>query len=571
MADRKVKIDIETTADTSGAKQSTKSLAELDAELKKLQKDLKELPVNSREFSAVTTQAKEAERALEGARVYAKKLGDELARTGNTSEGVSSKFGGNLKGSISQAGFQIQDFAVQVGGGTSAMTAFGQQAPQFLGVFGPAGSIAGAIIAIGAVAFNVFTKMGDDAGTAKAGLDKLDETIEKIAKNKTDELNQEFKDTADAFDLAARRALALKTGIDEIRKAENKLSLAKLDVRAQERETATVKDNANAVAKGKSPDTLRVANDANLRTTEKAQELARQGVDSEALRVRAAQEATEVKAAELKAAEAAQQKAVELLSTERARLTVLREQEAALKKQAKARETDDPGLQLLGAVFPTLIPKTKAADKAQKKLDDPATRNERAVVEANIANLENQTTSQDAELNKKVADLAVELLAAQTNVTNLIRASKINNETIGLELGGTQAGAQEKLSGAADQKQKQAGEFTATQIDQGLSGVEGQLGEVANLPAVRKIIDRVKELAADGIQGGEQNEVATLVGQLVSKIKKPNEDTAKLFQKLLEAINASVDLQTRFAGQIDEVKRRVATIEQGAQGAQRGF
>lgn len=546
MSDRTVKIGIETTANTSGAEQAIKAI------------------------DKVGDEASQTEREIGGLEVQTRKVERELARTGNTSEGVASKMGGRLKGSIQSAGFQIQDFAVQVGGGTSAMTAFGQQAPQFLGAFGPAGSIAGAIIAIGAVAFNVFTKMGDDAGTANEGLEKLDDTIEKIAKNKTDELNQEFKDTADAFDLAARKALALKTGIDEIRKAENKLSLTKLDVRAQERETATTKANAKAVAEGKAPDTLRVANDANLRTTEKAQELARQGVASEAIKVRTAQEATQLKAAELKAAEAAQEKAVSLLAAERERLTVMREQKEILEKEAKQplpTVIGDPTSQDIED-----FRKVQNARKAaQKKLDDPTARSEQAVVEANISNLEKKTTGQDAELNKKVSDLGVELLAAQTNVTNLIRAAKINNQTASLELGGTQAGAQEKLSGAADQKQKQAGEFTATQIDQGLAGVEGQLGEVANLPPVRKMIDRVKELAADGIQGGEQNEVTTLVGQLVAKIKKPNEDTAKLFQKLLDAVNASVDLQTRFAGQLDDVKRRVSTIEQGAKGAQRGF
>ncbi|MDO9712458.1 hypothetical protein [Paracraurococcus lichenis] len=53
---------------------------------------------------------------------------------------------------VGQAGFQIQDFATQVAGGTSAMVAFGQQAPQLLGVFGTGGAIAGAIVAVGVLA-----------------------------------------------------------------------------------------------------------------------------------------------------------------------------------------------------------------------------------------------------------------------------------------------------------------------------------------------------------------------------------------------------------------------------------
>jgi hypothetical protein len=60
-----------------------------------------------------------------------------------------------------QAGFQIQDFAVQVAGGQNAMVAFAQQAPQLLGVFGTTGAIAGAVVAIGAITANLL--MGGDA------------------------------------------------------------------------------------------------------------------------------------------------------------------------------------------------------------------------------------------------------------------------------------------------------------------------------------------------------------------------------------------------------------------------
>jgi hypothetical protein len=62
---------------------------------------------------------------------------------------------------ITAAGFQLQDFAVQVQGGTSALTAFAQQAPQFLGVFGAAGAISGAAVAVGAIAVGLLR--GKDA------------------------------------------------------------------------------------------------------------------------------------------------------------------------------------------------------------------------------------------------------------------------------------------------------------------------------------------------------------------------------------------------------------------------
>ena len=54
----------------------------------------------------------------------------------------------NLGMKVQQAGYQIGDFAVQVQGGTNIMVALGQQGAQLAGIFGPAGAIAGAALAI---------------------------------------------------------------------------------------------------------------------------------------------------------------------------------------------------------------------------------------------------------------------------------------------------------------------------------------------------------------------------------------------------------------------------------------
>lgn len=67
---------------------------------------------------------------------------------------------------MQQVGYQVQDFAVQVQGGTSAMVALGQQGSQLLGIFGPAGAIAGMVLAIGTGlvgAFNAAKSASADA------------------------------------------------------------------------------------------------------------------------------------------------------------------------------------------------------------------------------------------------------------------------------------------------------------------------------------------------------------------------------------------------------------------------
>ena len=421
MSDKKFTIGIDTTADTTGAKETERALDQ------------------------VSDEARRTERELGALEKGARRVDQELAKTGNTSEGVSQKMGGRFKGSIQSAGFQIQDFAVQVGGGTSAMTAFGQQAPQFLGAFGPAGAIAGAFISIGAVAYNVFTKMGVDAGTAKEKLEFLNEVVDKIAKNKTDDLNQEFADTAAALDLATRRAAALKTGLEEVVKSENKLALAQLARKQQDREFETAEANAKAVLDGKPPDTKRVENDASLAISERAAELARQGALAERGRIQAAQDEAQIASQKLAAGEAARQKAADLLALDRERLGVIRQQTDELQKQAKKRDpTDDPGRQLLGAIFPKTLPLTPAAKEAQKKLDDPAFKAETDILEGRIASLEKKLTGDDAELNKNVADLDVEYLAVRTKVANLVAAAKNNTASINLDLGTADRGREKQ-------------------------------------------------------------------------------------------------------------------------------
>lgn len=80
----------------------------------------------------------------------------------SNSEYVRAQGGVRNFGSMAgQIGFQVQDFATQVSNGTSALTAFGQQAPQALGIFGARGAIIGAIIAVGAAILGVSGNVND--------------------------------------------------------------------------------------------------------------------------------------------------------------------------------------------------------------------------------------------------------------------------------------------------------------------------------------------------------------------------------------------------------------------------
>ena len=83
-----------------------------------------------------------------------------------------------------QGGYQVGDFAVQVQGGTSALTAFTQQGSQLLGILGPWGAIMGAVLAVGAPLAGVIWNMvgaQDDAAESSGNLtDKLKALRESI-------------------------------------------------------------------------------------------------------------------------------------------------------------------------------------------------------------------------------------------------------------------------------------------------------------------------------------------------------------------------------------------------------
>jgi hypothetical protein len=81
---------------------------------------------------------------------------------------AASRFGLVLQ----QGGYQMQDFAVQVAGGQSALVAFSQQGSQFAGFFGPQGAIIGAGLAVG-VLIAQLTKAARSTKDLKTGLEDI--------------------------------------------------------------------------------------------------------------------------------------------------------------------------------------------------------------------------------------------------------------------------------------------------------------------------------------------------------------------------------------------------------------
>lgn len=193
MADKDISIQIKTSADTAGAKQAEVALEGLENQARQTDAALDGVAASA--GSSVSGGARRGKGAAAAIR--------EIAEEAPKATAGTRAFGG----AVGQVGFQVQDFAVQVGGGTSALTAFAQQGSQLLGIFGPGGAIAGALLAVGAVAYRYFetTREGGEgaAGAAEELAAALEKVREKAAEAEAARESQSLATFGEALDAEA--------------------------------------------------------------------------------------------------------------------------------------------------------------------------------------------------------------------------------------------------------------------------------------------------------------------------------------------------------------------------------
>lgn len=135
-----------------------------------------------------------------------------MQRVGQGTQQASER-AGTFTQAVGSAGFQIQDFAVQVQGGTSALTALSQQGSQFLGVFGTGGAIAGAVLTVGILAAQLLD-IGNNGEDASEGVDALAKSMQEAAREAADLMrfldgvNSRFISTIEAARIRDIRAIA---------------------------------------------------------------------------------------------------------------------------------------------------------------------------------------------------------------------------------------------------------------------------------------------------------------------------------------------------------------------------
>ncbi|CZV15965.1 tail protein (tape measure) [Enterobacter hormaechei] len=110
------------------------------------------------------------------------KIGDLTGRLYDMKTGAEggAKGTGAWKSSMQQAGYQVQDFIVQVQGGQSALVAFAQQGSQLAGAFGPGGAVVGAFIALSSVIAGVLITSLNGGKNAMDALKDAAEAMDKV-------------------------------------------------------------------------------------------------------------------------------------------------------------------------------------------------------------------------------------------------------------------------------------------------------------------------------------------------------------------------------------------------------
>lgn len=167
MADKDISIGIKTTADTAAVKQAEVALEGLENQARQT-----DAALDGVASSAGSSVSAAGSRRGKGAAAAIKEIADEAPKAAAGTR--------NFGAAAGQVGFQVQDFAVQVGGGTSALTAFAQQGSQVLGIFGPGGAVAGALLAVGAIAFKYFQDSKNGGEEAADSAEELAAALEKV-------------------------------------------------------------------------------------------------------------------------------------------------------------------------------------------------------------------------------------------------------------------------------------------------------------------------------------------------------------------------------------------------------
>jgi len=500
MASKKVNIDISTTANTAGATQAAAAMDKL---------------------ATANTQAAAASTA-------------------------ASAGAGRVGQVAAQAGYQVQDFATQVSMGTSAFTAFAQQAPQFLGVFGPGGAIAGALLAVGAIAAKVFLDMGDDAKSASEKAEELADTIDQIGKNAAAAIREDIDFGKAKIDQAKDAAKMLADEV--LNAAQNQISY-----------NSAVLDSFNNLI-----DAERTIRDLKGENISKVKDLAAQEkqasddraarvaleIQQEQLKLQAAEDAAEIAENALAKQKEAKGQSESLLQSERDKLQVLRDQRDALEEQAKERISlgeslgslisGESGFMMKGPTSPT-------ARAAQAEIQSGVLGTEMSVIENRISELEKAVAS-TGELSQAVESATQQLEQAESQLRQT--QSDVSTSIASI----VEIAASEDVKAQAKAAEEKAKVF-ATEVEGMIAGIEPANQQQATALSNLNIALQDQRIT--------QNEISTTTASLATLsplIRQSITNNTTSVTELISIMNSFQNQTNAIQRQISDLRSRVNSL-----------
>ena len=574
MANKKVTVDITTTANTSGADKTVKSIEQI--ERAKAKQDAAAEAASAREAArqaraeaaaeraAGVAQrreekaAKQAEIASQRKEAAAKREEAAIKRVQGAADAAAEKAAKNaarleseasVKGSrgaaikVQQAGYQVADFATQVTGGTSALTALGQQLPQFLGAFGPQGAVAGALIAVGLTAYKVFSGIGDSMEKAKERADFLAKAINEGAVLAAKTLTEDYDMGASSLGNAQTIAESLRQKFVDIAKAEGEFAAAALkntqslnaaEVRLQELMGARYDTQKMSDFHAKEQEAIRAQEHQNKVRDEQAKQAAAERAKTRtdelvALKTQAFNEQT--------ASLAANEKELNVLLTQKNALEAI---------VAKRKTIAELGFMHVAAL-PAALEQNKASKSAEQSLKGSEYVARIPILEASIKELQSQV-GEFGVVTNELKTLNVEAGAAQSEL-----AATSKEVTLKIE-GLKEAHRLEQIQAAVDKIEKD-GKAKAEEITKLIADVKPETsGEKAAFEQLQTAVsDHI-------IQVGESTATAASLATLSGKIREATSGQSQVITELItsmQKMKQDADAQLRT---ISALQSRVNSI-----------
>lgn len=174
----------------------------------------------------VTADTARAEKGLDRVERGMRDVGSAADRASTRTDNLGGTLGRTsarstaFRSNIQNVSFQLQDFATQVGSGTSASVALGQQLPQLLSGFGAVGA------AIGAVAAIAIPALSYALAQAQVSVKSFDDTLDELnnimegAKESTEILSLSIDELIKQYGEAARQTREFALAQAELRQAQ---------------------------------------------------------------------------------------------------------------------------------------------------------------------------------------------------------------------------------------------------------------------------------------------------------------------------------------------------------------